>query len=237
MTTAKQKQDERFYVEQAIRSLRTEWTILAEPEPPDFLVQDGGRTFGLEVRQIFKDPQSAAGSEIKKREAKTQRMLDRLRAEFEQRAPIPLIVKFLGRIDLDTISPISKLLLDLDLAAKPIAFQTIFKPHADLKVYVTKGLRAEWFSVNDRVGWIDFNAQHVIANAIEEKSRKLPLYQAAAGPDVRLLLVANAIHNSGRLRLDGECQFDLRGFTSVYLLRYPDDANVLSADRTGTIRS
>jgi hypothetical protein len=40
-----------------------------------------------------------------------------------------------------------------------------------------------------------------IADAIESKSKKLPRYEAAVGPVVRLLLVANAILNSGKMRL------------------------------------
>ncbi len=64
MTTALQKKGERFFVEQAIRSLKADWTILAEREPPDFLIGDAGRQFGLEVIDIFIGLQTSAGSKI-----------------------------------------------------------------------------------------------------------------------------------------------------------------------------
>ena len=125
MTTAKQKKCERFFVEQAIRSLKAAWTILAEREPPDFIIAEGDHRFGLEVNDIFVGPQVAAGSKIKKGESMTQRMLDGLRAQYEKVLPIPLRVKFVGRIEPETLAPVMQSLLDLDLAAKPVSFQTV----------------------------------------------------------------------------------------------------------------
>jgi hypothetical protein len=161
MTTPEQKKRERFFVEQAIRSLKVGWTILVEREPPDFLVKEGSQQFGLEVSDIFIGRQGAAGSEMKKGESKTQRMLDALRAEYEKAAPIPMHVKFVGRIEPETLAPVVQSLLDLDLAAKPPAFHTVIDTQLGLRAHVTKGFRSEWISVMDRVGWVDRNPQRI----------------------------------------------------------------------------
>ncbi|MGO9942939.1 MAG: hypothetical protein ACLPIC_09245 [Rhodoblastus sp.] len=229
MTTALQKKGERFFVEQAIRSLKADWTILAEREPPDFLIGDGGWQFGLEVIDIFIGPQTSAGSKMKKAESKMQRVLDGLRTDYEKIDPAPLRVKFVGRIEADTLAPVVQALIDLDLASKPLAFQTVIDTQLGLRVHVTKSYRAEWFSVMDRVGWVDRNPQQIIADAIEAKSTKLAEYQALAGPDIRLLLVADAIQNSGKLHLTDEAAFDLRGFKAAYLFPYPADVITLRA--------
>jgi hypothetical protein len=52
------------------------------------------------------------------------------------------------------------------------------------------------------------------------------VYQAAGG-DIRLLLVANRINNSGKLALDEGAEFDFQGFSSVRLYPYPEDVIVL----------
>ena len=229
MTTVLQKKRERFFVEQAIRSLGADWTIIAEREPPDFLIGDGGRQFGLEVIDIFMGPQTSAGSAMKKAESEMQRVLNALRAEYEKVDPGPLLVKFVGRIEADTLAPVVRGLIDLDLTTKPLAFQAIFDTQLGLRVHVTKSYRAEWFSVMDRVGWVDRNPQQLIAEAIEAKSAKLADYQALAGPDIRLLLVADAVQNSGKIRFADEAAFDLRGFKAAYLFPFPADVVILRA--------
>ena len=223
MTTALQKKRERFFVEQAIRSLKAGWTILAERDPPDFIIEDHGQQFGLEVIDVFAGPQGSAGSNMKKAESRMQRVLEGLRAEYEQFDATPLTAKFVGRIDAETLAPVVQSLRDLDLAAKPLAFQTVVDTQHGLRVHVTKSLRPDWYSVMDRAGWVEQNPRQILADAIEAKSVKLAQYQAVAGPDIRLLLVANAIQNSGKMRLTEEAGFDLRGFTAVYLFPYPED--------------
>ena len=204
--------------------------ILAEREPPDFIIEDHGHQFGLEVNDIFMGPQGSDGSHMKKAESKMQRVIDGLRANYEKAVPTPLTVKFVGRIDAGTLAPVVQTLLNLDLEAKPLGFQTVIDTHLGLRLHVTKSYRTEWYSVMDRVGWVERNPQQIVADAIEAKSMKLSQYQAVAGPDIRLLLVANAVQNSGKIRLTEEASFDLRGFSAVYLFPYPEDAISLRTD-------
>ncbi len=154
-------------------------------------------------------------------------MLEYLRAEYEKVVAIPLTVRFVGRINPETLAPVVQSLFDLDLAAEPTGFRRVIDTQLGLRVHVTKSVRPDWFSVMDRVGWVQFNSQQIIAGAIEAKSKKLSQYQIAIGPDVRLLLVANRIQNSGKLRLSEERGFDLHGFKQVYLFPFPEDVIML----------
>jgi hypothetical protein len=96
-------------------------------------------------------------------------------------------------------------------------------------VHVTKALRPDWYNVNDRVGFVDRTAHGIIADAIAKKANELTRYKESAGSDIRLLLVADRISNSGKLMLDKGAQFDFHGFNAVYLFPYPEDAMVLES--------
>jgi hypothetical protein len=114
----------------------------------------------------------------------------------------------------------------MKLPAKPFGHQDKFvvdEGEAKLSVYVTRALRANWFCVNDRVGRVDSNPIDRIAEAIEDKAAKLPRYKKCTGlDDIRLLVVANRIMNSGKLTLEKCPALDLRGFRIVYFFSYPE---------------
>jgi hypothetical protein len=101
-------------------------------------------------------------------------------------------------------------------------------------VHVTKAHRPDWYSVNDRVGFVNRNPHGIIADAIMKNADELPRYKQIAGIDVRLLLVADRISNSGKLMLDKGAQFDLRGFNTVYLFPYPEDVIILESANGST---
>ena len=84
-----------------------------------------------------------------------------------------------------------------DLASKPVGHHTVINPdtglRAGLRVHVTKALRPNWFSMKDRVGWVDGNPMPSIAAAVKKKSRKLPRYRQDVGlDDIHLLLVSES---------------------------------------------
>jgi hypothetical protein len=87
----------------------------------------------------------------------------------------------------------------------------------------------------DGAGQIDEVARYCesdvlnISEAIKKKSNELERYRAAAGPDIRLLLVADRIHNSGKLVLDDAALLDTEGFQIVYVFPYPEP--VISSPR------
>ena len=126
-------------------------------------------------------------------------------------------------------------LVALDLPSKLLAYHAVIEKRpgleAGLKLFVTKSLRSNWFSVNDQVGWVMRNPKSIIATEIEKKSKNLPQYKAVAGDDIRLLLVADRIKNSGKIAPQPEGAFEFRGFKAVYLYPYPEDAVALREAR------
>ncbi len=78
-----------------------------------------------------------------------------------------------------------------------------------------------------RAGWVNRNPADRITKEIEKKSGKLPRYKKCTGlDDIRLLVVANRIMNSGKLSLQKHPALDLRGFHVVYFLSYPESVTV-----------
>jgi hypothetical protein len=227
MTRPSQKRRERFLTEQAIGSLGADWIIVEEREPPDFIIAQGDHHFGLDVSDVFTGPQSEAGSAMKRAESHMHRTLNDLRLEYEAATAINLHVSFVGRVEPTTTVGVVPALIALNLASKPLGYRTVIDTNLGLRVHVMKGYRSEWYSVMDRVGWVDRSPQKLIADAIELKSKKLLRYQAAVGPDVRLLVVADATYNSGKMRLQEGQKFDFHGFEAVYFFPYPEAFVVL----------
>lgn len=239
MTRTAKKEKERFWAEQAARHLSAAWTLDSDREAPDFVVTDGDAQFGLEVTELFVGHQGHGGSIAKARESLTQRSVNELRREYEAISSIPLVVKFVGNMEVDNLRTVVPALVAHDLPSKPIGYRfvhdtTVDHPlRAPLRVHVTKALRPDWFSINDRVGFVERNPYHLIAAAIEGKAKELARYQAAAGSDVRLLVVADRTMNSGKLLLRGDTPFDLHGFSAVYFLSYPEGVITLRDTREG----
>jgi hypothetical protein len=228
MTRQSQKLRERFFAEQAIKSLGKDWIIRPEErENPDFIVADGEHVFGLEVAAVFAGKEDDTGSLMKKNESGVQRSINALRTKYEASARANLHVRFVGRIDPATVANVVPNLIALDLESKTAGFRTVLDEKLGLRVHITKAFRSDWYSVNDRVGWVDRSPEQIIARAISDKSDNLPRYKSSVGDDIRLLLVADAIQNSGKLRLAPESRFDLRGFRGVYFFHYPEVAVAL----------
>lgn len=136
-------------------------------------------------------------------------------------------------MEADNLATVVPALLAQDLPSKPVGYQfvhdtTVAHPtRARLRVHVTKGFRPNKFSVNDRAGFVDRNPDEIIT-AIAKKAADLSRYENAAGRDVRLLLVADRMNNSGKLTLEADARFDFCGFREVYLFPYPENAIILT---------
>ena len=230
MTRSPQKEGERFFVEEAAKLLGKEWRLGPNRENPDFIVTEGAEQFGLEVSDIFTGPQDEHGSHMKRAESETQRAVNALRREYEAKNSTPLIVKFVGDMCDENVGAILPALDAMNLSAKPFGYHEtieVDEGKAKLSVYVTRALQADWFCVNVRAGRVDRNPIDRIAKAIEDKAEKLPRYKKCTGlDDIRLLVVANRIMNSGKLSLEKCPALDLRGFQVVYFLSYPEYVRV-----------
>ena len=235
MTRPLQKRRERIFAEEAARLLGTIWDLGDDREHPDFIVTDSEHRFGLEVMQIFVGPQGEDGSSLKTAESRMQRTLNALQRDYEAIEDIPLTVQLVGNMEADNLATVIPALLAQDLPAKPLCYHfvhdtTVAHPfRARLRVHVTKARRANWYSINDRAGFVDRNQHGIVGDAIAKKANELARYKQNAGDDIRLLLIADRISNSGKLTLDNGTQFNLSGFKAVYLFPYPEDVIVLES--------
>lgn len=233
MTKAAQKKRERFFAEEAARRLGVTWDLGDDRERPDFVVTEGARQFGLEVTQLFVGPHGNAGSVLKVAETKTQRAINALQREYEFKESVTLTVQFVGNMEADNLATVISALRSKDLPSKEMGYHfvhetTVAHPvRARLRVHVTKGHRSSWYCINDRAGFVDCSPYGIIATAIAKKAADRPRYEDVAGNDVRLLLVADRISNSGKLMAENETKFDLHGFRKVYLFPYPENVIVL----------
>ena len=224
----KKKRHERFYVEEAVKLLNKVWDI-EEHERPDFIVTEGGRKFGLEVCQIFKGMKGRKGSQFRKSESENQQAIDALRHEYEWKEDLQLVVKFLGNMCDENMKKVVPKLLEMNLSNKPIQYQENFTVEiepwgpAPLKIDVTRAFRSWWYSIDDGVGWVDRNPIDSIDKAVQEKSENLTSYKQSCGlEDIRLLVVADRIKNSGKLELVEKPELNTRGFRFVYFFSYPE---------------
>jgi len=227
LTRPSKKRLERFFVEELSRFLGKTWILGADREHPDFVVTEDAKQFGLEVCEVFMGPQNHAGSALKRQESMTQRSVNALRFEYEAITNIPLHVRFVGDMGANNMATVVPALVAEDLVSKQTGYRVIIDSCNGLRVHVTKAFRSDWYSVNNRVGFVNRNPRKIIADAIEKKAKELTRYKDAAGPDIRLLLVADRFHNSGKLMLEERAAFDFHGFQAVYFFPYPEPVAIL----------
>jgi hypothetical protein len=226
MTLPLKKNRERFFVEAAAKLMGKTWTLGLDREHPDFLVTEGAQQFGLEVCEIFTGQQNKHGSAMKEMESRGQRAVDALRREYETITNIPLIVKLVGDVCPENLALVVPALVAENLASKPVAYQGQINLNtglrAGLRVFVTKALRPNWFSMKDRVGFVDRSPMQRIADAVKKKAQELARYRQAVGSDIRLLIVADRTNNSGKVMLEEQATLDVMGFQAVYFFPYPE---------------
>lgn len=239
MTRQSQKQQERIYAEQAAKLLGRSWVLSDDRECPDFIVTEEKMRFGLEIASLFVGPKGRKGASSRAEESASKRALEQLRKEFEAKVDLPLIVKLVGSKLGDSTCPANMAavvpgLLAMDLPRKEIGYQDKFVVDdgpASLTVYVTRALRPDWYDVAHRVGWVDTNPVCYIADMIAEKAGRLTHYKENTDlEDIRLLLIADRIMNSGKMALNIPPDIGLGGFKAVYFFSYPEKVIVLKSE-------
>ena len=174
MTRPAKKRHERFLVEQAAHLLGKAWHIgLEDRENPDFLVTEGDHHFGLEVCEVFTGEQDESGSSMKKLESKKQKSIDELRRQYEAATAVTLTVKFVGITDAKDLATVVSALLAEDLAGKALGYHCVIDQNSGLRLHVTKALRADWYSVDDRVAWLTSVRCHASSMPLKRNHKNL----------------------------------------------------------------
>lgn len=250
MTKIAQKTEERQYFETARGIMETVWENISKPEQekPDFVVKDGDHQFGLEVTRIFKDQSGFGGSGAKSLEGQRQRQLDKLRRKFGNQHAAKIHLRLLRHPHRSPASTLSKEeihevweeLLKSELDKKPIGFGFYRTLPGGNKLQVTVEYHARWYVIDDQVGFVyqeDLDEEYPenwqtlkskIENAIDEKLCNFAEYVSNAGADIRLLIVADRIYNSGKMRFSRpeEISIDTQRFQAVYFMSYPQELTV-----------
>jgi hypothetical protein len=196
----------------------------------DFIVRENGEPFGLEVTKVYIGGVDGGGSGDRRDESKRHRAIDKLRREYEATRPGALRVEFVGDISRENMDQVIDALLSIPEADIPSRGRKLVEIEIELgppplKIYIRHDRTPNWFYVNDSVGWVDEHPEGKIAHLIKVKSMKLPAYKASSGlNDIRLLIVANRLKNSGKLALKANSSVDHQGFRNIFFLSYPEEA-------------
>lgn len=235
----RKKQKERYFVEDAARLLGLRWMLNPDNrENPDFIVTEAGRRFGLEVTSVYIDTPARhrKGSKAKARESNMATAIRRCQAAYEERCPTPITVRLVGHIVPDdqdaALGRLDDQIRAIDLENWPYGAQRAVEidvnTSSPLTAYVTKGSKIPWTYVPDKVGFVNRSPTAHISELIQNKSSHLCRYRSNSGlTDIRLLIVADRTWRSGKLELCEPSPFDIKGFSTVYFLSYPEIAMVL----------
>ena len=227
MTKPHAKARERGYAEQCASLLKLEW-VLEPRERPDFIVTEGERRFGLEVTYVFQDRSDKFGSDLRHGEGQTQKIITDIRREFERRSnDLTVKVEFKQRPRATDAEDIVAKLLGLNLSSRSIGERHTIHTQADSEIVAMRYRWPEWTSIPDRVGWVVQDASQQLQACIAKKADELPPYRAAAGDDVRLLVVADRTLNSGKLLVPSPEGIEPMGFGAVYFLTHPLEVVVI----------
>jgi hypothetical protein len=227
----KQKELERYHLEQAIRTGKLGWTIAEEGEAPDFTINSPAGLFGLEIVTVYRGGGAegvgrrgvrkfAKGAWSKKREEMRNADLQRLRRTYEALGGPALTVKVLGNIHSQDFKEIPRRLDEIGAGRLELGDQI----RIDLPcvtVHATRSFTPVWIMIEDVVGWVYSEPRKEVEAAISAKATKLPAYQQRVGTDVRLLIIAEDRFNSGKLRPHDGMLFDGHGFKEVYFFNSP----------------
>ena len=232
LTQLHQKASERLLVEMTISILGKKWH-LEESEKPDFIVTDDQEKFGLEVCEIFAGKHGKKGSKLKEEENTRQQKICAMRKKFEEKENAPLWLEFYGDITDEKLDQALILLLKEILTAEEFGRKIhieIGRGGNALKIrgHIRSEEPSRWNYVSDQTGWVDSNStENRIHNAINKKSGKLAEYRKRTSlNDIRLLIFANRIKNSGKLALREGVELKLNGFKAVYFCSYPEKVSV-----------
>lgn len=211
---------------QASLKLGEEWELESH-ESPDFLVTSAGHRFGLEITECHIGPKGNKGATARAKESTNHNWLTEIRRRYEYAGGVGLNLRYRGQV-----GPIAA--EELLQALHNARFET-HKPvdrfdRLDLtngKAYVFRTLNAYWMMLDDRSGRVSHDGSF-LQREIDVKAKKLLKYREVCA-DIRLLVVANRIYNSGKLELQDGFRPKLRGFDAVYFFSYPSSVTAFHA--------
>lgn len=214
----RQKEYERYYAQQAASKLKESWS-LRDHETPDFMVTTPTGIFGLEVVECHIGTKSKRkGSRQRAFERENDRWLKSIREAVETKLSVPLTVQYIGPASQEARDDILASIAEEMLETKERLYSFERRVRGG-KLFVTVGVHPVWTFIQNQVGWVSRDGAF-LQREIDAKAAKLDAYRVHAR-DVRLLVLADRIYNSGKLELPEDFRPDLRGFDAVYFFSTP----------------
>lgn len=211
---------------QASLKLGEEWK-LEHREAPDFIVTSAGYRFGLEVTGCHVGPKTRKGSLERAKESANHKWLSEIRRRYEAGGRVGLHVRYRGEVSAMAAEELLQCLIDGRFETKSPLDPLVKLKLTSGTAYVHRTPNVYWMMLDDRVGWISHDGSF-LQREIDLKAQKLPKYREVCD-DVRLLVVADRIYNSGKLQLEDGFRPDLHGFNAVYFFSYPNSVTAFYA--------
>jgi hypothetical protein len=152
----------------------------------------------------------------------------RIRQEVEQQTGVTFSVTFAQRPHAAEEAQIAAELVALGLQHQPLWSVADFSRPNGARIVARRTENPHWCVVSDSAGWVDRQGHIQLQHCVAEKSPRSKIYGGPGVSDLRLLVVADAMLNSGKVAADPNVCIDLMGFTRVYLAAYPKDVVAFS---------
>lgn len=233
---ARKKEEELYFASEFAKRAKLGWHVRAsgsEADAPDLIVATTQGEFGLEHTQVFVGPQTrAAGSSLRAEEAERAGRGKKILAECEGKLGATLHIQISSHVyrhapkrvfgfDRLTDEEVVAAICSLPINASNIGERHSISEFHRCNVWVKRVYRSRWEFIQDGVGFVAQSSEPVQA-AVADKAKRLAKHRSNGMLDVRLLVVANRIRNSGKLILPDDSQIDRMGFDRVYFFSYPD---------------
>lgn len=240
MSRSNQKIREKMFCERASCLLNEKWQIEKEEESPDFIISDSAGSFGVEITECHIGEYSQKGSQVIREEQERKKTLEKIREKCVIIFPYIAEWRIIYQSRNKNIS--EKAIIDalkkIDQNNKEI-FETI-PLYEKLKnsglyyefgaILVSKGYGGEWEYTDDMSGPVLSGADN-FQRCINAKAKKIDSYRKKTS-NIRLLVVADALMNSGKASLPEGFRPDICGFDEVYYLYFPIWISVFPSDHT-----
>lgn len=227
------KLQERIYLEWFLKKKGIESQSVEEADPPDFYLMLQNKRIGVELTNIFNEPNPGRkGSKSKRQESHRIQWLQKLSLDYYRKCEIPISVKIFLPCSEESQKDISGDVLDALLKSKELytwesKVQDLDCDRRTIEVWVQRLPSiaifkncSEWTCINDHMGESAPVSKAHIIHALK-KEKKLNTYRLNCD-QVWLLVVIDRSWKSGQLYFDGNAlQIKETSFDSVWLLEYP----------------
>lgn len=224
------KIQERIYLEWFLKKVELSHGHIVDHERPDFIGEIEGQVTGIEITNIYNDPEPGRkGSPAKKSEAQRSKWLRSLAAQYYAQQSVPIYFNIYissGHYDELTDDLLSFFMCAIELPEWDSVKRKIESNHARCTAYITRlpvsfSQYSRWICCNDHICFVGpITARH-ICNALDRKGARVARYSECC-KRLWLLLVADTTWNSGRFIVDGHLDVKVPdGYEKAWLLDYP----------------